>query len=243
VALLWETARSAVVDNLYTCGHGQHDAAWLGFYWAFRGRTPAVDSLEGLWDLARVAGWWWAFDNAAIITKRPLVCSMQNGRLHRVGGPALQYADGFTIYSLNGVIVPQWIAETPEERLDPRRVLEITNAEVRREFIRRVGIERICYALNAEVIDSYGDYELLRVAVSPDTVWTYLKMHNPSVDVWHVEGVPNTCQTVKDAICFRNGIDPGDIDPINGKDYFQQGDVVLKPRGKKLKSWLPIKLT
>ncbi len=32
---------------------------------------------------------------------------------------------------------------------------------------------------------------------------------------------------------FRNGLRPDQIDPVNGADFYQQGDVLLFPRGAK----------
>jgi hypothetical protein len=33
----------------------------------------------------------------------------------------------------------------------------------------------------------------------------HLKMKNPSMDLWHIEGVHPDCKTVKEALAWRNG--------------------------------------
>ncbi|WP_213083536.1 hypothetical protein, partial [Escherichia coli] len=54
---------------------------------------------------------------------------------------------------------------------------------------------------------------------------------NPSVGVWHVEGVHPRCATVQGALNWRNGLTPEQIDEVNGAEWLQQGDVILKPKG------------
>ena len=183
----------------------------------------------------------------AIVSEKPEILKtvVVDGRhvSHCDDGPSHRWRDGFSLWHLNGVKVPEWLAETDAERLDPRRIFEIENAEVRREFVRKVGVDRVCYSLGAECIDRDGNYELLLLDLKDGRKRPYLKMLNPSIDTWHVEGVHPDCRSVQEALNFRNGITPEMIDDIDGSDWFQQGDVVLKPRGaRKLKS-RPVVLT
>lgn len=105
---------------------------------------------------------------------------------------------------MNGVLTPQWLAETPAQEIDPKKFAEIKNAEVRREFVRKVGVERIVQQVGAEIVDTQGDYSLLLVDLGGDTgVWPYLKMRNPSIGCWHLECVDKSCATVQAAINFR----------------------------------------
>jgi uncharacterized protein DUF6745 len=74
-------------------------------------------------------------------------------RLHRDGGPAIEYADGWGCYSLWDVTVPSWLAVTPSAELDPSKVLEITNADVRRVGLRKIGLARCLDVLKAKELD------------------------------------------------------------------------------------------
>ena len=66
------------------------------------------------------------------------------------------------MWCLHGVRVPQWLAETRDTDIDPKRILELDNAEQRREFVRKVGLERIYYKLGGKVIEvKHIDYRLL----------------------------------------------------------------------------------
>ena len=84
-------------------------------------------------------------------------------------------------------------------------ILRTTNAEVRREIVRKIGIERACQQLAAKVVDRQGElYELLLLDLGDKRRRPYLKMRNPSLGVYHLEGVHPTCKTVEEALRWRN---------------------------------------
>ena len=143
----------------------------------------------------------------------------------------MRYPDGFSLYRLNGVSVPDWLAITPKDKIDPRKIFEINNAEVRREFVRKVGIEAIAIATKAQVISASGLYELLSLDLGDGRVRPYLRMQNPSIDATHLEGVHPDCKTVQDALNYRNHLESTSIDDESGAEWYQQGDVILRPRG------------
>lgn len=124
--------------------------------------------------------------------------------LHCDNGPALRYADDFTIWALNGRIVPRKVVETPWDQLDARLILTERNAETRREIVRKMGIERVCSKLNAKCMDRQGEYELLLLDLGRDGERPYLKMLNPSTGTYHIEGVFPGLKTVKEALVWRN---------------------------------------
>ena len=69
-------------------------------------------------------------------------------------------------------------------------------------------------------------------------------MENASIpELYHVEGVPQSCRTVRDALNVRNSLTEEQIDDENGIDWYQQGDVILRPKGAKKFKRLPKKLT
>lgn len=145
------------------------------------------------------------FDNYCIFTDRFLFVHLKNNQLHCENGPSIAYGDGTQIWSLNGVTVPQWLVETPRHKLDPAEFAKLTNVEVRREFIRKVGVEQICQKLGSVVLDKKGDYELHEIDLKGTTgKWPYLKMLNPSIGIWHMECVDKSCKTVKQALNWRN---------------------------------------
>ncbi|GAG31576.1 unnamed protein product, partial [marine sediment metagenome] len=152
-------------------------------------------------------GFWWPYERLCLLSERPVeVLTNDEAVVHSERGPAIRYSDGHRVWVLNGVLVPSWLADLPEERIDPLRLLEIRNSSVRREFVRKVGIDRVCYKLKARCVGRQGDYELILLNLRDRRRRPYLKMRNPSLGTWHVEGVSSACTTVAEALAWRNGI-------------------------------------
>jgi hypothetical protein len=85
------------------------------------------------------------------------------------------------------------------------------NVEQRRVILERLGPKSIVRSLGAKTIDTQGDYKLLEVEIPVWNGWSssrrackFLQMKNPSMDDYHLEGVDNSCNTVEDAIKWRN---------------------------------------
>jgi hypothetical protein len=165
---------------------------------AFLGMLDAFDA--GLW-------LYWLTPDEVIAVPRP-VLRIEGRMLHCPDGPAISWPEGERYYFLHGVEVVREIVETPASRLDPRLILLERNAQVRREIVRKVGVERVCEALHARSVDRQGDYELLMLDLLDGRMRPYLKMRNASVPgVYHVEGVAPECRTVAEALAWRNQTD------------------------------------
>jgi len=150
---------------------------------------------------------YWFFEDVCFIMKPLKIIEKDNEiTLHCATGPAIETRTGYKMYFLNGVRVPKYIVETPAEKLDCRLVLKEKNVEVRREIVRKIGVERLIVKLGAKSIDKSldGMYELLDVNIGDGRYRPYLKMRNPSIKTWHVEGVHPKCRTVKQALKWRN---------------------------------------
>jgi len=145
------------------------------------------------------------YKGVVFISEKPKAIHWKNKMLHNELGLAVEYPDGYGLYCLNGVNVPKEIVLTPAEKLNADLVLKEKNAEVRREVVRKIGIERVCTKLNSKTIDVDGDYQLLVLDPGDNNRRPYLKMLNPSIGVYHVEGVPPEIKTVEEALKWRNG--------------------------------------
>jgi hypothetical protein len=151
--------------------------------------------------------WWLPYKGLVLFSERPTKLFVNSkGQLHKDGAMAIEYSDGWGICALNGVRMPDEHVLTSAEKIDAKIVIKETNAEVRRELIRKIGVERFIQSAGAKVLSKQDDYELLSVKLSreiPDA--RFLKMLNPSVGVWHVEGVHPECGTVQAALNWRAG--------------------------------------
>jgi hypothetical protein len=202
---------SQVVDFVYPYLYGNFDSGYYSFYDFINQELQIRYECQEKWDcylnLSNVS-LIYPITNFVIISEKPTEIKMKNLILHNDGGAAISYADGFSIYALNGVRVPQWLSEKKHNEIDPSKFATIENVEVRREFVRKVGIERIACHCGGKVIDSQGSYELIEIDLKGKTgKWPYLKMLNPSIGVWHLECVDKSCRTVQHALNFRNQSD------------------------------------
>lgn len=140
-----------------------------------------------------------------IFCEKPLaICRNNSNQLHNEKGPALSYPGDWHIYALNGVRLPRELVETPADQLDPAIILKIRNAEIRRELVRKLGMQRIFKTLKHKIIESQEDYRLVEIDLQDGRRRPYLFMKNPSIDTWHIEGVPPEIKTIESALAWRN---------------------------------------
>ena len=213
-ASVWDSVWDSVGDSVRDSGYGQHDANWLGFYDYFNNvlkLETQTNALAGLWMIAQSAGWFLPHENICWISERHDVCKVnKEGKIHCDGGPAIHYPDGFSVWGLNGVRVSKEIAETSAENLDAKLVLTEKNAEVRREIVRKIGVDLLCQRLGSKTIESGLDHvgqpcQLINLDLGDGQFRPYVKLLNPSIGTYHIEGVSPECDTLEKAFNFRNG--------------------------------------
>jgi hypothetical protein len=139
---LWGQLRGQLRDQLRDQLGDQldpwYDGYWLAFYQCALeiAGLPASDRLSAI-DEATSAGWWWPMAGIAVLTDRPTVINRDpQARLHCETGPALAYADGYTMHCWHGIRTEEWVITDPS----PERILRETNVEV-----RRCAIESLCW--------------------------------------------------------------------------------------------------
>jgi len=202
---IWAAARASYGDARWAACefarmHGtEHDGEASREFAALK--LPLLEAYEaGLW-------LYWVSTEEILALPRPSI-RLRDGRLHGDGVAAVAWETGASLHFLNGVIVPAEVALTPARELDARLVVSTRNAEVRREVVRKIGLERVVTELGAVCADREGDYELLLLDLDDRRRRPFLKMRNPSVPgVFHIEGVHPNCRTVREALAWRNGTD------------------------------------
>lgn len=140
---------------------GQHDAAWLA---AFDG----AQRLEALAGVARSAGWWWPYENVAVVCERPVrLVRDEAGRLHSGDGAALAFPDGFALHAWGGMPVPaEFVANLAS--LTPERIRDEENAELRRVMLEHFGYDRYLTESGAEPVHRDETGILWRIALPGD---------------------------------------------------------------------------
>ena len=216
---IWVNIRANIGDNIKkinlkwidTYSWCQHDINWIAFYKYFEkyGLLPYDRNFEifDIWyDLACSCGWCYTFENTVFVCEKPSkLCLNSQGQLHNEKEMALEYSDGYGLWCLNGVRVSKDLVTTPRNKLDAHILLKEKNAEVRREIVRKIGIEKVCKDLKAQIKDKQGDYELLLLNLGDNRMRPYLKMLNPSIGTYHIEGVEPEIDTIEKALNWRNG--------------------------------------
>lgn len=165
-------------------------------------------------DIVENCGYYFCLEGICIATERATEINLLNGRLHKDGGMSIKYESGWGLYHLNGVKVQRELSETPAEKLSLDFFEKEKNADVKAEFIRKYGIERM--SSKGKLVDSYkkysnewfgkSEYELIDMSpvFTRLTYAPYLKMKNQTVPgVFHLEAIPRTIKTVQEAVNFR----------------------------------------
>jgi hypothetical protein len=136
--------------------YGQHEAGWLSFYDFFRdavGLHEQTEKIDGLTALSQSAGWALPCTDLCFVSERHNELRRdERGRLHSLDQAAVEYPDGWRIYAVHGVRVPDWIIERPAE-ITVARIDAETNAEVRRVMVERYGAARFVKDSGAAVVD------------------------------------------------------------------------------------------
>ena len=139
-ASVWDSVRDSVWASVWDSVYGAHDASWLAFHNFFHdaiGLEEQTDKLGGPWLLAQSAGWAIPHQNICWVSERHHILERnERGQLHSVSGPAVAYPDGWTIYAVNGVRVPEFVIMRPQT-ITTNLIDAETNAEVRRVMIDR----------------------------------------------------------------------------------------------------------
>jgi hypothetical protein len=202
---------------------GSFDASVFSFYDFFRNEVE-IDFKEytekyDIWQSTSKLGLIYPLDEVAIVSQKPTLIKFNENRVaHCDGGPAISYAGkgDFHLYMLNGVRVPEWLAVTHSSKIDIKKYKEISNADVKMEFVRKVGIERMLHL--GKKIDSYENYKNSWWTQCQYELWDmnvlfagavpyapHVKMLNQTTGVWHVEAVSPECKNLKEALHERFG--------------------------------------
>jgi hypothetical protein len=154
-ASVWDSVRDSVGNSVGNSVYGQHDASWLAFYKYFHDELNLVEQtkkLNGLWLLAKSAGWTIPHENICWVSERHNILERdERGRLHSTTGPACAYPDGWAIYAVHGVRVPADIIED-RASITVARIDSEANAEVRRVMIDLYGPKRYLADSGAVVV-------------------------------------------------------------------------------------------
>lgn len=180
-------------------------AMWSDYLTSIQKCTYDRSKWQILQDLVTHCGCIFPFEKICIVCDRPTVLNHDDRwRLHGEGKPAIQFADGYSLYAYHGVMLPEAYQISPQHWRS-EWLLREKNAELRRVLIQGIGYDRLCQELQAEVLDTWREYTLLNIEADIDTEpICLLKMTCPSTAHIHALRVPPYTTSARTAIRWVN---------------------------------------
>ncbi len=116
---------------------------------------------EAYSETTQSAGYWWPNRDFIIACDRPSAINRdKSGRLHNEKAAAISWRDGWGIYLVHGVRVPDWVIESPE-KITIENIEGQTNTEIKRVMIEKFGWDRYAAECGAQIIDHDEKYGTL----------------------------------------------------------------------------------
>ena len=203
---------------------GSFDANTMAFYDFFVDQKivtikPEYQDKYEVWMTTCKLGMIYPFDEICFVCEKPLSIHLNDeGQLHADGKPAVEYSDGWKLFLLNNVEVPEELVMTPTSEMSVEWYNKYDNADVRTEFLRKFGLENMLDkgtkmdSHTNYVGDEYdwwhkSEYELYNLStLMPDNSYApYLKMKNQTTGVIHVEPVSREARDLPAAMKSRFG--------------------------------------
>ena len=217
-----DSVRDSVRVSVGNSVYGQHEASWLAFYEFFRekcGLLEQTHKLVGLWELAKSAGWAYPTKDICFVSERhTTLCRDERGRLHNMSGPAIQYPDGWEIYAVHGVRVPENIINKPLE-ITTSRIDEQRNTEIRRVMIDIYGQSRYLQDSGAKLLatDRFGKLWKKDLSDDEPIVMVEVKNSTPepdgSIKDYFIR-VPPSMATPQEAVAWTFNLPKDEYNPL-----------------------------
>jgi len=174
-----------------------------------------VQPLQGLWKIAKSAGWLVPYEQVCWICERPSrLHTDAKSRLHCPDGSALGYPDGWTVFAWKGVQVPAWMIEHPE-RISLHAIADTFEPVLRNCMIEIMTPERFVKKGGASQVaqDETGVLWRRLWGFRGVTIgsWTAVEVVNatPEADGTHRHywlRVPSRMHTAREAVAWTYGL-------------------------------------
>ena len=138
-------------------------SGWFGFLSFFKEQNliniddQLAINFEKSARILRKCYWLYPFSNVCFVSHSPKHTHMVDGELHNENGPSVEFSDGFKVYSIEGVRVPEKVVTSPES-ITLEDIQKEENAEVKRIMRERYGTGRYLNDTGATVVDFDNDF-------------------------------------------------------------------------------------
>jgi hypothetical protein len=227
-----------MIENEYFFyyGYSQNEINWIQYYRYFiynfkniKWNNKAIEGLNIMYRIAKYSGWWYPFEKIVFVCEKPIKIIFDRDKklLHSEKESVIEYNDGYKLYALNGIMIPDYVIEKDKNDIDIKEVIKINNVEQKREIIKFLGEDWFYEKLDCKLLDTkylYLDkdnkvfqknkkgtrpveYKLLKADIGFSEPLKILCMDNASIDgIKHYETVEPYCETILDAFESRTGI-------------------------------------
>ena len=143
--------------------YGQWEASWLSYYSFFRDECGVEidDKINAFILLAEHTCWVYLQKDTTTVyfCRKPVEVHMQDGLLNNDTGPSVLFADGFSVYSLEGHRVTEQIVMNPKT-LTVEQIHRETNADIQAIMVDRFGWGEYVEQTGCKLLDSrHNDIE------------------------------------------------------------------------------------
>lgn len=115
-----------------------------------------MERLDRYVTIAKNAFWFYPFKGICFVCDRPTFIGMDaEWRLHAIDRPAIEFSDGWKLYYVHGVEVPEFVIKNPE-KITTQLIDDEKNAEVRRVMLEIYGVDRYLRDITPIHQDRYG---------------------------------------------------------------------------------------
>lgn len=161
-----------------------------------------------------------AYDSVCIVSKKPKKIIFEDGKLHCSDGPAVEYPDGYALYSWRGISVKKEWIEDPNS-ITVEEVLAEQNAEKRRSMIEIMGYGRYLKEANSKLIDKHIRNGRVERLWESDFGYKKAKIievinatpENDGTYKHYFFQVPSRINSAAEAVASLYGLDPDEYNP------------------------------
>ncbi|HEY9716086.1 MAG TPA: hypothetical protein V6C69_01350, partial [Trichormus sp.] len=163
--------------------------------------------LDAWINLIKAAPWYGFFENVCFVGVSPNEIVLDNRlRISNMNGPAIVYADGFKVWSIQGMIAPRNLVESPQD-LTLQEIDAEANVALRRMMIEGYGMSR--YLLDSEAMlihsDEFGELYRKELPSDEPLVMVCVINKTPEPDGTYKKyflRVPPEISTAKEAVAW-----------------------------------------
>ena len=153
---------------------------------------------------------WWPRVGIAVCSDRPRHIHWDNNkRLHADGKLAVEFSDGWGLYSFHGVRLPETYGKVKSEDWDANWILKEENQELRRTLLENIPPVKVATVLNLKSLDTFksarSSYELVEAQNNPyPSRYRALRFKCPSTERPYLVRVHPDVETAEAAIVSLN---------------------------------------